>query len=87
MLLLGIPLVILPIVFLGRRVRKISRAARTGSPRSARWSTRVLGAMKIVQAFGQEEREAGRFEGRGRRVFATAARILLRAVMTAIVIA
>ncbi|TMJ13808.1 MAG: ATP-binding cassette domain-containing protein, partial [Alphaproteobacteria bacterium] len=48
----------------------------------------VLGAMKIVQAFGQQEREAERFEGAVEQVFSTARkRILLRALMTATVIA
>jgi ATP-binding cassette subfamily B protein len=47
----------------------------------------VLGAMKIVQAFGQEEREAGRFRAAVESVFNTARRrIALRAAMTAIVI-
>jgi ATP-binding cassette, subfamily B, bacterial len=47
----------------------------------------VLAAMKIVQAFGQEQRESSRFTDAVERVFATAKRrILLRAIMTAIVI-
>jgi ATP-binding cassette subfamily B protein len=47
----------------------------------------VLGAMKIVQAFNQQEREKSRFADAVERVFATAKRrIFLRALMTAIVI-
>jgi ATP-binding cassette subfamily B protein len=47
----------------------------------------VLGAMKIVQAFGQEAREASRFRDAVERVFQTARRrITLRAAMTALVI-
>jgi ATP-binding cassette subfamily B protein len=43
--------------------------------------------MKIVQAFGQEDREAARFGSAVEANFATAKRrIRLRAVMTAIVI-
>jgi ATP-binding cassette subfamily B protein len=47
----------------------------------------VLGAMKIVQAFNQQERERSRFAEAVERVFSTAKRrILLRAFMTGIVI-
>jgi ATP-binding cassette subfamily B protein len=47
----------------------------------------VLGAMKIVQAFNQQGREATRFSEAVERVFATGKRrILIRALMTAIVI-
>jgi ATP-binding cassette subfamily B protein len=47
----------------------------------------VLGAMKVVQAFGQEQRETDRFTGAVERTFATARRrIRLRAVMTAVTI-
>jgi ATP-binding cassette subfamily B protein len=87
MLLVGIPLVILPIVFLGRRVRKISRRSQDRVAEVGAMVDETLGAMKIVQAFGQEQREADRFAGAVDAVFATAKqRILLRAVMTAIVI-
>jgi ATP-binding cassette subfamily B protein len=87
MLLVGIPLVILPIIFLGRRVRKISRSSQDRVAEVGAMVDETLGAMKIVQAFGQESREADRFAGAVDAVFATAKkRILLRAVMTAIVI-
>jgi ATP-binding cassette subfamily B protein len=87
MLLIGIPLVILPIVFLGRRVRNISRESQDRVADVGAMVDEVLGAMKIVQAFGQEEREAGRFRAAVERVFETARRrITLRAVMTATVI-
>jgi ATP-binding cassette subfamily B protein len=50
-------------------------------------TSEVLGAMKIVQAFNQQGREASRFSEAVERVFATAKRrILVRAIMTAIVI-
>ncbi|MDB5692040.1 MAG: ATP-binding cassette protein [Alphaproteobacteria bacterium] len=87
MLLVGIPVVILPIVFLGRRVRNISRHSQDRVAEVGAMVDEVLGAMKIVQAFGQEEREADRFRGAVERVFETARRrITLRAVMTAAVI-
>ncbi|MDT9598086.1 ABC transporter transmembrane domain-containing protein [Sphingosinicella rhizophila] len=88
MLLIGIPLVILPIVFLGRRVRRVSRQSQDRVADVGAMVDEVLGAMKIVQAFGQEEREARRFEAAVESVFDTAKRrISLRAMMTAMVIA
>ena len=70
------------------RANAFRGTARTGSPMSARVTGEVLGAMKIVQAFNQQQREADRFTKATETVFATAKRrIALRAVMTFIVIA
>jgi ATP-binding cassette subfamily B protein len=88
MLLLGIPLVIVPITLLGRRLRNVSRLSQDRVAEVGAMVDEVLGAMKIVQAFGQEAREASRFGSAVESVFATARRrIALRAAMTAIVIA
>jgi ATP-binding cassette subfamily B protein len=87
MLLLGIPLVVLPLTFLGRRVRAVSRYSQDRVAEVGAMVDEVLGAMKIVQAFGQERREAERFGQAVDQVFETARkRITLRAVMTAMVI-
>jgi ATP-binding cassette subfamily B protein len=87
MLLLGIPAVVVPITVLGRRLRNVSRQSQDRVAEVGAMVDEVLGAMKIVQAFGQEEREAGRFRDAVESVFTTARRrILLRAAMTAIVI-
>lgn len=87
LLLLGIPLVIGPIVLLGRRVRNFSRASQDRIADLGAIVSETLGAMKIVQAFTQENREAARFGGAVERAFATArTRIVIRAIMTAIVI-
>ena len=88
LLLLGIPLVLVPIITLGRKVRAVSRESQDRIADVGAMVDEVLGAMKIVQGFGQEAREAGRFRAAAEKVFATARRrIALRAVMTAIVIA
>ncbi len=87
MLIVGIPMVILPIVFLGRRVRDVSRASQDRVADVGAMVSEVLGAMKIVHAFNQQQREAARFQGAVESVFATAKkRIALRAVMTSLVI-
>ncbi len=86
-LLIGIPLVILPIVFFGRKIRAISRSSQDRVADVGAYVSEVLSAMKIVQSFGQETREAGRFGEVVERTFETARkRIILRAAMTSIVI-
>ena len=88
LLLLGIPVILLVLISLGRRVRNLSRASQDRLAAVGSVTSEVLGAMKIVQAFGQEEREAARFDATVEEGFATARRrILLRAFMTAVVIA
>lgn len=87
-LMLGIPLVIVPVMFLGRRVRAVSRHSQDRIADLGTIVAETLGAMKIVQAFGQEQRESNRFRDAVMRAFATARRrILLRSFLTAIVIA
>ena len=87
LLVIAIPLIIAPIALLGKRVRGYSRTSQDRIADVGSIVTETLGAMKIVQAFGQERREGERF---GTAVEATMAaarqRILLRAIMTAIVI-
>jgi len=47
----------------------------------------LMSAMKVVQSFGQESREADRFGGAVERTFETARRrIVLRSIMTAVII-
>src|SRR6478752_4382173 len=85
--LLGSLLVVLPIALLGRRVRAISTRSQDRIADVGTIASEVLGAMKIVQAFNQQDREAARFGDAVRNVFETAKRrILVRAFMTAIVI-
>ena len=86
-LLVGLPLVLLPVLLLGRRVRRLSRLSQDRLADVGSTTAEVMGAMRIVQAFGQEEREARRFADAVGRGFATALRrISMRAVMTAIAI-
>ena len=87
LMLLGIPVVLGPIVVLGRRVRGISTSNQSRIAEVGTVTTEVLSAMKIVQAFNQQQREATRFGEAVERVFATAKRrIGTRAVMTAMMI-
>jgi len=87
MLLFGIPLVLGPVVFIGRRLRALSRSSQDRLAAVGSLTTEVLGAMKVVQAFVQETREAGRFVQTVEENFRTARRrIRVRAGMTAIII-
>ena len=87
LMLLGIPLIVGPIIVLGRRVRAISTKSQDRIADVGAVTSEVLSAMKIVQAFGQEGRETGRFSASVESVFTTAKkRMFLRAIMTAIVI-
>jgi len=87
LMLLGIPLVLGPILILGRAVRRISTRNQDRIATVGTVTTEVLGAMKIVQAFNQQQREASRFGDAVERVFDTAKRrIGIRAVLTALMI-
>lgn len=88
MMLLGIPVIVIPITVIGRRVRAISTKSQDRIADIGTVTSEVLGAMKIVQAFNQQGRETERFTHATETVFSTARRrILLRATLTAMVIA
>jgi ATP-binding cassette subfamily B protein len=83
LLLVGIPLVVLPIVLLGRRVKALSRASQDRIADVGTTVAETLGAMKVVQAFGQEQRELARFRSTVEKAFAVArGRFSVRAIMT-----
>ena len=87
-LLIAIPVIVLPIVVIGRRLQSASRESQDRIADVGAMVSETLGAMRIVQAFGQESREAERFGGSVETTFNTAKkRIRLRAFMTAIVMA
>jgi ATP-binding cassette subfamily B protein len=87
--LVGVVVVVIPLMALfGRRVRSVSRESQDRVADVGSMVAEVLGAMKIVQSFNQEERETARFADAVERTFATARRrIILRSLMTVTVIA
>ncbi|WP_205480267.1 ABC transporter transmembrane domain-containing protein [Sphingomonas arenae] len=88
MLLVAIPFLFGPIVLFGRKVRTLSRDSQDRIADVGTNVSEVLGAMKIVQAFGQEHREEQRFAGTVENAFKTARkRLRLRAIMTVVLIA
>ena len=87
-LLIAIPVIVIPIVLIGRKLQSASRASQDRIADVGAMVSETLGAMRIVQAFGQEDRESERFRGSVEATFGTAKkRIRLRAFMTAIVMA
>jgi ATP-binding cassette, subfamily B, bacterial len=88
MLVIGIPIVFGPVIFFGRRIRTLSRSSQDRIADVGSTVSETLGAMKVVQAFGQEERELGRFRTAVENAFAVARRrFSMRAVMTFTIIA
>ena len=86
-LLIGIPLVIVPIALFGSRLRAISRSSQDRVADVGAMVTEVLSGMKVVQAFNQQRREGERFGAAVERTFDTARqRIFIRAIMTALII-
>ncbi|MEB0014148.1 ABC transporter transmembrane domain-containing protein [Glaciimonas sp. Gout2] len=76
-------LVVLPIVWFGRRVRKLSRASQDRVADASAMAGEILNAMPTVQAFTHENIEGNRFKGAIESAFATAMeRIRARSLLT-----
>jgi ATP-binding cassette subfamily B protein len=88
MLVVGIPFVFGPIIIFGRRVRTLSRSSQDRIADIGSNVSETLGAMKVVQAFGQEAREQSRFAAVVEHAFTVAKRrVAMRALMTFTVMA
>ncbi|MPY71853.1 MAG: ATP-binding cassette domain-containing protein [Alphaproteobacteria bacterium] len=83
---LVVPLVVVPIVVFGRRVRRLSRASQDRVADVSAYIEETLNAVRIVQAFGHEAVDRQRFADRVREALATAVgRVRARAALTAVV--
>ena len=67
-------LVVLPSLYFGRRVRKLSRASQDRVADSSAIAAEVLNAIPVVQSYTQEQREAERFDRATESAFITAIR-------------
>ncbi|HMZ01104.1 MAG TPA: ABC transporter transmembrane domain-containing protein [Burkholderiaceae bacterium] len=65
-------LVVLPSLYFGRRVRKLSRASQDRVADSSAIAAEVLNAVPVVQSYTQEAREAQRFAASTESAFDTA---------------
>jgi ATP-binding cassette subfamily B protein len=84
---LMVPVVVMPIVFFGRKVRALSRASQDRIADVSAHAGETLNAVQTVQSFTQEARESSRFRGLTENAFTTSVhRIRARAWLTAAVI-
>jgi ATP-binding cassette subfamily B protein len=80
-------LVVLPGLYFGRRVRKLSRASQDRVADSSAIAAEVLSEIPVVQSYGQESREAARFDESTEAAFETARkRSRVRAFLVAFMI-
>ena len=80
-------IVVLPSLYFGRRVRKLSRASQDRVADSSAIAAEVLNAIPVVQSYTQEAREARRFDLSTEDAFATAVkRTRMRAALVAFII-
>jgi ATP-binding cassette, subfamily B, bacterial len=84
---LAIPLVVIPLIFYGRRVRNLARQAQDALAQSAAFAQERLGAITTVQANTQEALTNSSFEKATVVAFeATTRRTLARSFLTAAII-
>ena len=84
---LVVPLVVVPIVLFGRRVRALSRASQDKIADVGSFVEETLGAIRTVQAYTHEALDRALFGGRVEDAFDTAIRrVRVRAILTVIVI-
>lgn len=83
----GLVLIVLPSVWFGRRVRKLSRASQDRVADSSAIAAEVLNAIPVVQSYTAEAREAERFDRSTTDAFQTAVRrTRARSVLVAFII-
>jgi len=84
-IVLLIPIVIVPLILTGRRVRGLSRASQDRIADTSSLADETLNAIQTVQAFTMEELQSERYEKAVEDSFATAVqRTKVRAALTAI---
>ena len=87
MVLLVVPVVVVPILVFGRRVRKLSRASQDRVADVGAFAEETINAMSTVQAFTHEDVDRKRFGAEVAGAFDTAiTRIRTRAALMAVVI-
>ena len=85
--LLILVVVVLPSLYFGRRVRRLSRASQDRIADSSAIAAEVLNAVPVVQSYLQEDREAARFSASTERAFGTAIkRTKMRSFLVAFII-
>ncbi|MCZ4280832.1 ABC transporter transmembrane domain-containing protein [Kiloniella laminariae] len=84
---LVIPFVLVPIIFFGRKVRRLSKDTQDRIADVGVYADETIGGIRTVQAFSHEELDREQFSGHVENAFDTAVkRVRSRALLTAIVI-
>jgi len=87
MILILVPVILVPILLLGRRVRRLSKAAQDRVADTSGLAGETLNAVQTVQAFTMEPLQSARFRQAVDQAFDTAVRrIRMRALLTAVAI-
>ena len=87
LVLVGVPLVLVPIIFFGRRVRRLARASQDRVGDVSAYVDEALHEIRTVQAYGHEDEDRRQFGARVEEAFGTALlRIRQRALLVAAVI-
>lgn len=87
LVVLAIPLVVLPLLLMGRSVRDLSRKSQDRVADTAAYASEALNAIQTVQAFTHETVDRSRFDGVVEGSFKTALRrIRVRASLTGLAI-
>lgn len=87
MVLLGVPIVLLPIILYGRRVRRLSRASQDSIADVGSYAGEIIRNIKTVQAYTHEDYERHAFDKEVEQSFNVAKRrIAQRAMLIAVVI-
>ena len=86
-ILLAVPLVLMPILLFGRKVRSLSRQSQDSIADVGSYAGEVIQHIKTVQSFTQETQEKSAFSREVERAFAVAKRrVSQRAILMAVVI-
>ncbi len=87
LVLVGVPVVLVPIIFFGRRVRKLSRSTQDRVGEVGAYVDEALHEIRTVQAYGHEAEDRRQFGTRVEQAFGTALqRIRQRSMLVAAVI-
>lgn len=87
LVVLAIPLIVAPLLFMGRSVRDWSRKSQDRVADTAAFASEALNSIQTVQAFTHEAQDRTRFNGVVEASFLTARRrVLVRAILTGLAI-
>lgn len=84
-ILVGVPLIVLPIILFGQRVRRLSSHSQDSIAHVGSYAGEIIRQIKTVQAYTRESQEQTQFAGEVERAFAIARkRIFQRALLIGI---